>query len=223
MRTFFTLSFVFSCLLMVQGQGKAASICDAAVGNLVANCGFETGDFTSWTLTGNDVPAEEGNLYGVEGVDPIDSIAPNSGNDQAFFADLVANAITLSQVITTNPGDTYAISFYAAQDTAPGTSFCGSVLCSNQFSTSFDGISLMNLVAVPVQGYTQYSFVATPTDASSALNLVLGNDLGEFLVDDVVVTDTSAVTPEPSAWFLMLAACAITGVAGVKKFRPVGI
>jgi hypothetical protein len=209
MRTFFTLSFVFSCLLMVQGQGKAASICDAAVGNLVANCGFETGDFTSWTLSGNDVPAELGNLYGVEGIDPIDSIAPNSGDDQAFFADLVANATTLSQMITTNPGDTYAISFYAAQDTASGTSLCGRVLCSNELSVSFDGTSL--------------TFVATPTDASSALNLVLGNDLGEFLVDDVVVTDTSAVTPEPSAWILMLAACAITGVAGMKKFRRVGI
>ena len=121
MRTFFTLSFVFSCLLMVQGQGKAASICEAAAGNLVANCGFETGDFTSWNSTGNDTPAEQDNLYGVEGVDPFDSIAPNSGDNQAFFADLVANSTTLSQTITTNPGDTYAISFYLAQDTDPAS------------------------------------------------------------------------------------------------------
>ena len=30
------------------------SICDAVVGNLVKNCGFETGDFPPWTAT----PAE---------------------------------------------------------------------------------------------------------------------------------------------------------------------
>jgi hypothetical protein len=226
MRTFFTLSFVFSCLLMVQGQGKAASICDAAVGNLVANCGFENpgagpGEFASWTLSGNDVPGDLDNLYGVEGTDPIDSIAPNSGDNQAFFADLVANATTLSQAITTNPGDTYAISFYLAQDTIPGTSLCAGVPCSNSFTAMFDGDTLIASSTIPFQGYTQYSFSETAADASSSLNFVFGNDLGEFLVDDVVVTDTTAApaTPEPSAWLLMLAACAITGVAGVKKFR----
>ena len=219
MRTFLTLSFVFSCLLSLQGQAVAASVCDATAGNLVANCGFETGDFTSWTLTGNDTPLSEGVLYGVEaGADPVDGIVPHSGDNQAFFADLVANETTLSQLIATIAGDTYAISFYVAQDTAPG-GLCGPVLCTNQLSASFDGTLLTNLSAVPVEGYTSYSFVDTATDASSALDITLGNDLGEFLLDDVVVTDTTpAATPEPSAWILMLAACVITGMAA-KKFR----
>jgi hypothetical protein len=216
MRTFITLSFVFSCLLMVQAQAKAASICDAAAGNLVANCGFESGDFTSWTLSGNDVPGEEGNLYGVEGVDPIDSIAPNSGNFQAYFADLVANSTTLSQTIATNPGDTYAISFYLAQDTDPASGGPG---YGNAITASFDGNTLIDATDIPVEGYTEYSYTEMASDPSSALDLVLGNDLGEFLVDDVVVTDTSVVTPEPSAWLLMLAACAIAGIAGAGKFR----
>jgi hypothetical protein len=225
MRTFFTLSFVFSCLLMVQGQGKAASICDASVGNLVANCGFENpgsgpGEFASWIVSGHDVPGELDNLYGVEGTDPVDSIDPNSGDNQAFFADLVANATTLSQAITTNPGDTYAISFYLAQDTTPGTSLCAGVPCTNTFKATFDGVTLVGPSTIPFQGYTQYSFSETALDASSALTFVFGNDLGEFLVDDVVVTDTTvASTPEPSAWLLMLGALTITGVAGARKFR----
>ena len=51
------------CLFLAVPQSKAGSICDAVSGNLVANCGFETGDFTGWILSGNDVPAELGNLY----------------------------------------------------------------------------------------------------------------------------------------------------------------
>ncbi len=33
--------------------GGSASVCDGVDGNLVQNCGFETGDFTSWTQTGD--------------------------------------------------------------------------------------------------------------------------------------------------------------------------
>ncbi len=217
MRKILTLSFVFSCLLMVQGQGKAASICDAAAANLVVNCGFELSDFTSWNLSGNDVPAELGNLYGVEGTDP-DTIAPNSGDNQAFFGDLVNNATTLSQTIATNPGDTYAISFYLAQDTDPAS---GQGAYGNTFSASFDGTSLLETTNVPVQGYTQYSYTETAADTSSALDLVLGNDVGYFLVDDVSVVDTTvAATPEPSAWLFMLSAIAVTGTFAAKKLPP---
>ena len=38
---------------ILSGFGSAAmatpSLCDSIAGNLVANCGFETGDFTGWT------------------------------------------------------------------------------------------------------------------------------------------------------------------------------
>jgi hypothetical protein len=194
MRKIYSLICVAFCLFLAVSQSKASSICDATPGQLVANCGFETGDFTSWTLAGNDVPGAAGNLYGVEGTDPFDGIAPHSGNYQAFFADLDSNATTLSQSISTTAGGEYAVSFYLAQDTDPSTEY------SNEFLASFGGDSLVNLSAIPVEGYTEYSFVVDATSSSSVLSLTFGNGLGEFLVDDVSVT----AVPEPSAWTLML-------------------
>jgi hypothetical protein len=63
-----------------------ASICSMVTGNLVGNCGFETGDFTDWTLAGG-LGGVNPNA-GVEGQDPVDNLFPNSGDDQAWFSDL---------------------------------------------------------------------------------------------------------------------------------------
>jgi hypothetical protein len=215
MRTFLTIFLAAAGLIAVEGQAFAGgSLCDATVGNLVANCGFETGDFTAWTLSGNDVPMSEGVLYAVEGTDPIDGIPPNSGSFQAFFADLVANATTLQQNIATKAGDTYKISWDLAQDTAAVAPY------SNAFSASFGASSLVSLTAMPVQGYTAYSFSATATGASTGLDFVLGNDLGEYLLDDVTVVDTtSAATPEPATWVLMAFAGAFGGLVAGRRLR----
>ncbi len=158
---------------------------------------FQTGDFTGWTLSGNDAGLL-GNLYGVEGVDPLDGIAPNSGAYQAYFADLAANATTISQTLGTVARGQYLVSWYLAQDTAPAAPY------SNVFSASFGPSSLINVTGVPVQSYTYYSYLVTATSSSSTLDLTLGNDLGEFLLDDVKVV----LTPEPSAWLLLISAAA---------------
>jgi PEP-CTERM motif len=199
MKKYAAFSCIVSCLLFGATQSKASSVCDAVAGNLVSNCGFEVGDFTGWSLSGNDVPGEEGNLYGVEGVDPLDGISPHSGLDQAFFADLDSNATTLAQNIVTTAGDQYTITFYAAQDTTPTSEY------GNELKASFDGISLFNLSDVAIEGYTKYtdSVVATTT-GTSTLDLTLGNGLGEFLLDDVsVVNTTPVVTPEPDSILLL--------------------
>jgi hypothetical protein len=194
MRTIYGLVCASFVLFVSLPQSRAASVCDGISGNLVNNCGFETGDFTAWTLTGNDVPGELNNLYGVEGQDPVDGINPHSGNFQAFFADLTTNATTLSQTVATLASGEYTVSWYLAQDTPATTEY------GNAFSATLDGITLASLTDVPVDAYTEYSDTVVVTDANAALALTLGNDLGEFLLDDVSVV----ATPEPSAWKLAL-------------------
>jgi hypothetical protein len=200
------LCFVF-CLFVALAPGRAsAAPCNASFANLVRNCGFEIGNFDGWTLSGNDVPSELGNLYGVEGTDPIDGISPNSGSYQAFFADLVSNATTLSQTIHTKAGDLYDVSFYLAQDTAPSVEY------SNQLIVDFGATTLVSLNAMPVQGYTLYSFAVAATSASTPISFTIGNGLGETLLDDVNVTDT-VPTPEPSTWTLLLLGGAVLFLA----------
>jgi hypothetical protein len=197
MKTLISALCLGSCLALLGGRSQAQSICDATAGNLVGNCGFETGDFTDWTLSGNDVPGELGNLYGVEeGSDPIVGTAPNSGSYQAYFSDIVSNATTLSETLSTVASDTYTVSFYLAQQLeGPGT-------VNNSAVISFGGSTLATLTNVGVQGYTLYSYTATATSGSSVLSLKFGDDIGEFLLDDVTVT-VSAV-PNPANAVLLL-------------------
>jgi hypothetical protein len=210
MRKIYIFLFAAFCLTALSFGAKADPLCSSITGNLVTNCGFETGDFTGWTLSGNDVPGELGNLYGVEGQDPVDGIFPHSGNDQAYFADLDANATTISQTIgLSGPYQEYTVSFYLAQDTAPVTPY------SNELNVAFGGTTYISDSGIAVEGYTKYSFVASDSLPTALLSITLGNDGGEFLLDDVSVVST----PEPSAWFLLLTAGALCVFGARSRFR----
>jgi hypothetical protein len=202
MKNIFGLLFVALCLFVSIPESRADT-CSSAPGNIVANCSFGTGDFTDWTVSGNDVPQSEGVLFGVElGQDPFDGIFPVGGSAyQAYFGDLDANATTISQTFSTAVGGTYDISWYLAQDTTPDTTF-ESGTYSNEFIASFGSTLLVSQSGMPVQGYTEYSYAVTATASTSTLSFTLGNGLGEFLLDDIVVT------PEPSSWVLMLVVAA---------------
>jgi hypothetical protein len=198
MKVSVSLLCIAFCLFVAVPQSKAAGC------GLVTNCGFETGDFTGWTLSGNDVPGELNNLYGVEGTDPLDGIAPFAGSYQAFIGDLTSNATTLSQDLTTVTGATYTVSFWAAQDTTPTTQY------GNELDASL-GSGALDLSNVSIEGYTHYTFTDVATSTSTVLSLTVGNGLGEFLLDNIAVSETAPPpTPEPPAWMLLL-----TGMAGL--------
>ena len=61
------IAVVMGAIVSGLGSGSAIaipSICDSIAGNLVANCGFETGTFSSWTQSGNtDFTGTNGNVH----------------------------------------------------------------------------------------------------------------------------------------------------------------
>jgi hypothetical protein len=94
------------------------SLCDAITGNLVVNCGFETADFTGWTIT----PANPGSLFGVNG-------NPHTGDNAAFFGAITPPfADSISQSIPTIPEQTYNVAFWLMNlARRPGESIRGDV------------------------------------------------------------------------------------------------
>ena len=88
------LLFAAACFLATAPAWAAASICDAVAGNLVTNCGFETGDFTGWTTT----PAATGSNFGVT------TLPPAHDTLGAFFSATGSDFDAISQTFATTPG-----------------------------------------------------------------------------------------------------------------------
>ena len=143
-KSFSVLAFIF-CGLWSASQPVfgSPSLCDAITPNLVKNCGFETGNFTNWTLGGNILnPAN--NYYGVDAFDA------NSGADGAYmsqdFIDGGTAPVTLSQSLATTVGGVYVVSFWLEQDSAPTPGY------THLFSASWGGTTMLNLtptIALP--------------------------------------------------------------------------
>src|SRR5262249_7226650 len=131
------------------------SICDAVIGNLVVNCGFETGDTTGWTLTGN------AGFIGVTGG------AQNSGIF-TLFAGPVGSDGFLTQTIPTVPGQAYRISFYFEAD--GGT--------PSDFAVSFNGVQLYSEVNPAAHGYELHTVTGVATGASTVLSFQFRDDPG---------------------------------------------
>lgn len=172
--------------LMLTGVGFAATV-PAANAEQVLNGGFETGDFSDWTLSSSATPSNttvtgdptyvHGGAYGAK-------LGP-SGSD-GF----------LSQMLTTTPGQAYDISFYLESINNPTN---GST--PNDFSMTFGSATLLPSATIAPQSYTLYKYsgvVAT----SDTTNLAFGfrDDPSYLGLDDVSVTasDPSAA-PEPSS------------------------
>ena len=73
----------------------------ASAQDLLVNPGFETGDFTGWSLSGSTA---------FEGVSSTFATTPYSGSFSAFFG-AVGSYNIISQTIATTVGDQYNISF----------------------------------------------------------------------------------------------------------------
>ena len=144
-------------------RGPLGSECDAVPGNLVTNCGFETGDFSGWDLSGD---------LSYTGVDDASS---HSGNFGAFLGP-VYDLGFMAQRLPTNPGDTYGLTFWLANAEQP-----------NHFQVFWDGELIFDGVDLPDFPYTQYEFDdLIATSASTELKFGFYNLPSYLFLDDVV-------------------------------------
>ena len=168
--------------------------------DLVVNPGFETGDFTGWTLSGaNSSPDDNGVYYGVDTVDA------HSGNYGAYLGSL-GGILDLSQLISTVPGDTYSISFWLSE--TPGTIFP----YTNSFSASFGAATLVSESDISDFPYTQFSYNARATSDLTLLEFGFRDDVGYFSFDDVSVVPGVVSVPEPASFGLELLALLTLGL-----------
>ena len=116
---------------------------------LALNGGFETGDFTNWTLSGDtsDTFVDKG-FY----------TAPHSGNFEAALG--TGGAVGhLSQTLSTSPGKSYLLSFWLAnlyQD--PG-----------EFTVSWNGQTLLDETNPVANDWTNIQFVVSATETNAVL------------------------------------------------------
>jgi hypothetical protein len=162
---------------------------------LIANGGFETGDFTGWSVS---------DPFGII-VDP--SATSNTGSFAATIGSFGSTG-TLSQTLATVAGTTYTFTF-ALQNLATSPS---DFLQTNSFVVTFGGTTVIDGLSgpLPSPGYNIETFTVTATSDSTVLSFIAQNDSAAWLLDDVTATAAVTAVPEPSTWAMML-----LGFAGV--------
>jgi hypothetical protein len=177
----------------------AASIAPGATAapiNLVANGGFETGDFTKWTQTGQSA---------FDGVFCPGPASAGEGNCSAFFGPVGVLGGISQNMTSLTVGNHYQLVFLLAPDGGVPSSFV----------VSFGGVtldSLTNPSATPFQAHV-YDVVATATTESLAFTF--RDDTG-FLLFDAVSLVQSAV---PEASTLALFGVALVALAANRRRR----
>jgi len=150
--------------------------------SLVVNGGFETGDFTGWTLVGDTVTGgPSGFIY-----DAVESLANDasygfdvvhSGNYGAFLGD--DQLATLAQTLATAPGQNYLLSLWLDNPAA------GSL---QVFQVNWGGTMLYDVTNPPAFDWTNLEFIVTAAGTTTLLQFGAENDPSYFGLDDVSVT-----------------------------------
>ena len=199
------------------------SLSAVQAGNLILNPGFETGDFSSWTVT---LASSGSHLL-------LNTSAGfvHSGNDSADFGGTSPGFYdTISQTFATVNGQSYTFSFFLAGDFS--SLGVPSILSGNQsvignlkavdpngdFQAFWDGNLVFDSTAGvdPTSfGFSQHSFAETGT-GSDTIMFQGYNVPNAYYLDDASVDAASVGTPEPATWFLI-----VTGLAGLVAFRRI--
>lgn len=151
--------------------------------NLVANPGFETGDFSDWNLTG-------------DGDSIVDVGVGHTGLYAASLGAIPPDQNDLTQTLATTPGQPYALTFFAQTpefNNPPGF--------PNSLTAYFGDTLVVGPLTVPDDpNYQRYSYFVTATSSSTLLRFVVTNEPDYTQLDDISVV----AVPEPGSLALLL-------------------
>ena len=144
--------------------------------SIVVNGGFETGDFTAWTLNGNTVIGN--NVFNVVTSNDVFPDVAHSGIYGAFLGQGGFLA-TLTQDLPTQPGQLYQLSFWLNNSSAGSP---------QQFAARWNLTNVvLNSINPPAFGWTNFSYLVTATGTNTQLRFFERNDPNYFGFDDVAV------------------------------------
>ena len=148
--------------------------------NLVANCGFETGDFAGWVQSGDT---------------SFTNVSPDAAHSGTFGARFgpVNDLGFIAQRISTIPGQLYNLSFWLVSSGRPNRFqvYWGGVLVSDSMHFP-DTVAPSAIPNAPA--YDQLSIPGLPGGSGSFTELKFGffNMPYYFFLDDIVVVPASA-------------------------------
>jgi hypothetical protein len=163
----------------------ALSVTQSIKANLITNGGFEKGDFTGWTQSGNtDFTGVAGDFFGPP---------PHSGKFQAFFGPVDSHGF-ISQSLATTAGGSYVLDFWLANLGGP----------ANFFSINWDGATIFSLTDSSAFGYTEFTFDLNASSASTLLQFEFMHNPSVFLLDDVTLNPGGLNVPDTGSTFSLL-------------------
>jgi subtilase family serine protease len=157
--------------------------------SVVENGGFETGDFTGWTLVGHTVVRLRGRTTVYNAVEPASSypLVVHSGNYGAFLGD--NQLATLSQSLPTVAGQYYLLSLWLDNPTAGS----GQEFLVNWNTNGATANTLFGLTNPPAFAWTNLQFLVSAAGSGTVLEFEAQNTPDYFGLDDVSLTPLPAV------------------------------
>jgi hypothetical protein len=161
------------------------------------NGGFETGDFTDWTLVGSTelvfaLAADDVDVAGSAALPgQPDGLFVHSGLYGAYLGEWAWNGNpavgSLSQTVATTASQQYLVSFWLT--CVPDEQ---GVTTNNEFIAKWNNSTLYAGTNLNALGWTNLQFVAPSTTTSTTLEFDFNNDPGAFGLDDVTVEPVPA-------------------------------